>query len=222
MNQRPLFLAVTLVALLVISGAFWMMQEHQVAVNQPVVADSIVETPVQTEPETQVNTSDWKPQLEVAKTFEPVTGEDGWVWFPVPELGIGVKVKKDIAPELIYQVKEFQSSEDNSDGKYAQFTTKKLMGIGEKNGLGTYTDQCNIGTFVLYNGVNPADLKMSKKSGSYVDEKEGVAVIFRSPQSFCSNKNEADMNYEEYLILNWLKRVDGIQEPLTGSVRKIK
>ncbi|MFZ1627088.1 MAG: hypothetical protein WAT81_04765 [Candidatus Moraniibacteriota bacterium] len=49
MNQKPLFLAVTLAALLVIGGAFWMMQKRQVAVNQPVVADPVAEPYVQSE-----------------------------------------------------------------------------------------------------------------------------------------------------------------------------
>lgn len=112
-----------------------------------------------------------------ARIFEPVAGEGGWVWYPVPELGIEIKVNKDIAGELIYQVKEFQTSEER--GKYAQFTTKRLIGIGEKNGLGTYTEagyECNIGTFVL-SGINQEDLDMIKKSGSYVDDKIGRAHV---------------------------------------------
>lgn len=61
MNQKPLFLAVALAALLVIGGAFWVMQKRQMAMNQaPVVIDPVVETPVQTEPESSVDTSDWK------------------------------------------------------------------------------------------------------------------------------------------------------------------
>lgn len=43
MNQKPLFLAVALIALVVIGGAFWVMQKRQVAVNQPVMTDPVVE-----------------------------------------------------------------------------------------------------------------------------------------------------------------------------------
>lgn len=60
MNQKPLFLTVTLTALLVIGGVFWTMQKRQVAVNQPVVTDPVIETLVQIEPENPVDTSDWK------------------------------------------------------------------------------------------------------------------------------------------------------------------
>lgn len=59
MNQKPLLLAATLVALLTIGGAFWLMQKRQVAMNQPVV-DLVTETPVQTETENSIDTSDWK------------------------------------------------------------------------------------------------------------------------------------------------------------------
>lgn len=84
-NQRPLFLAVALTALLVIGGAFCFMEKRQVAVDQPAVADPVIETPTQTEEVekshsqnkekeilsiqdlidekydfTQINTSDWK------------------------------------------------------------------------------------------------------------------------------------------------------------------
>lgn len=36
------------------------MQKRQVSVNQPVVTDPVVVTPVQTEPENPIDTSDWK------------------------------------------------------------------------------------------------------------------------------------------------------------------
>lgn len=70
MNQKPLFLAVALTALLVIGGAFWMMQKRQVAVNQPAVTDPVVETPVQTEPENPIDTSDWKTYRNEEYGFE--------------------------------------------------------------------------------------------------------------------------------------------------------
>lgn len=59
MNQKPLFLAVALAALLVIGGAFCFISRRPVAVNQPAVIDPVVETPTQTEPENPVDTSDW-------------------------------------------------------------------------------------------------------------------------------------------------------------------
>lgn len=60
MNQKPLFLVVTLTALLVIGGAFWMMQKRKVAINQPVVTDPVVEIPYRTGTENPSDTSDWK------------------------------------------------------------------------------------------------------------------------------------------------------------------
>lgn len=62
MNQKPLFLAVAFLVLLVVGGAFWCVQKQQMAVNQPVVTGPIVGAPtlVQAEPETPIDTSDWK------------------------------------------------------------------------------------------------------------------------------------------------------------------
>ncbi len=60
MNQKPVFLTITLTALLATSGAFWLMQKRHAVTNQPVTIDPVVESPVQTEPQTPIDTSDWK------------------------------------------------------------------------------------------------------------------------------------------------------------------
>jgi hypothetical protein len=83
MNQKPLFLAIAALALITIGGAFWCMQKRQVAVNQPVV--TIVETPVQTEPETKKFVTDvdldvdhW--QMRENKVFFTVKFPKEWYW----------------------------------------------------------------------------------------------------------------------------------------------
>jgi hypothetical protein len=61
MNKRFFILIAILIALLLIAGALWCKQYRQpIAVNQPVVTDPVVETPVQVEPENPIDTSDWK------------------------------------------------------------------------------------------------------------------------------------------------------------------
>lgn len=60
MNQKPLFLAVALITLIVIGGAFCFMSRRPAAVTQPVATNPVVETPVQTEAENLVDTVDWK------------------------------------------------------------------------------------------------------------------------------------------------------------------
>lgn len=205
MNQKPLFLAVTLAALLVIGGAFCFMSQRPVAVNQPVVTDPVVETPVQTEPEVP-SVSDWKPQQQVAKTFSPVVGENGWVWFPVPELGIEIKVKKDIAEELVYQVKKWDPEKDILS---AEFTTKKLSEIerrlyGKSDKVGT-RNVCTIGTFTRYNMPEKDYMAMQEETygeGNVTPvSTDGYFVEYSSPQSPCgSDQGSQDGQYENSLM----------------------
>lgn len=84
MNQKPILLAIVFAALLVIGGVFWVMQKHPVAVNQLVATDPVAETPVQTESENPIDTSDWKTYRNEEYGFEfkysesfahPVPGE---------------------------------------------------------------------------------------------------------------------------------------------------
>ena len=70
MNQKTLFLAASLIALLAIGGAFWMMQKRQMALNQRVATDPVVETAVQTEAENPTDTSDWKTYRNEEYGFE--------------------------------------------------------------------------------------------------------------------------------------------------------
>lgn len=64
MNQKPLFLTVAALALLVIGGVFCFMSWRPVAVNQPVM------TPAQTDSENSVDTSDWKTYRNEEYGFE--------------------------------------------------------------------------------------------------------------------------------------------------------
>jgi hypothetical protein len=61
MNQKPLFLAAVLVALIVIAGAFWYLKPFPTVVNQPdVVTESPIPTLPRIEPENLIDTADWK------------------------------------------------------------------------------------------------------------------------------------------------------------------
>lgn len=70
MNQKPLFLAVALTALLVIGGVFWMMKKRPVATNQPVTTEPVVQTPVQTESEALNFVTDVDPDVRHWQTKE--------------------------------------------------------------------------------------------------------------------------------------------------------
>ena len=92
MNQKPLFLAVATLSLLVIGGVFWMMSKWQAAVNQPVVTDSVVETSVQRDQE-----QDFSSQHITA-----ISGSNQ-VWYEIPEMGIKLLLSKEVAEELVYK-----------------------------------------------------------------------------------------------------------------------
>ena len=80
------------------------------------------------------------------KEFAAVEGEDGLVWYPVPELGIEIKVNKDIAPELVYKAQSVEGDWWNS----AVFSTQKLTKIAEQDRFsqkGQEISDCNIGSF---------------------------------------------------------------------------
>lgn len=85
MNQKSLFLAVTLIALLAIGGVFHFMSYRPVAVSQqPVVADPVVEVPAQTEPGTSIDTSDWKMYRNEKYGFEYGLPNGGRIEFMGP------------------------------------------------------------------------------------------------------------------------------------------
>lgn len=189
-------------SILIVGGVFWFTKKEQTSNTIPVV-----------------------------KTFEAVQGEPDHVWFPVSELGIEVKVRKDIASELLYKVVNGQSEKDILS---AEFTTKKLVEIGEKNGIvaqnqsGRYN--CTLGVFTRYNMPEKEYIAMQEETygeGSVAPTSVGgYFVQYATPQSSCSfGQNglvQADADYEEYLNLNWLKRMDGIQVPVKELVRRIQ
>jgi hypothetical protein len=110
MNQKSLFLATTLIALLVIAGAFWYLQKRQTAMNQPpiIITEPVVEAPVQTEPE------------KYPQHIETIPGNTDEVWYNIPELGIRMKLNKEFAEDLVY-------IQDNPNG--VNFSTKKILSI---------------------------------------------------------------------------------------------
>lgn len=166
-----------------------------------------------------------------SQKLEAVQDEPDYVWFPVSELGIEIKVKKDIASELLYKVVNAQSEKDVLS---AEFTTKKLIEIGEKNGVvvqnqsGRYN--CTLGIFTRYNMPEKEYTAMQEEiygKGSVAPTSvDGYFVQYATPQASCAfgpnGLIQADADYEEYLNLNWLKRVNGLQVPLKESVRRIR
>jgi hypothetical protein len=84
MNQKPLFLAVTATALLVIGGVFCFLSLRPVVVSQPAVTDPVVETPVQAEPETPKFVTDVDPDVSHWQTketeFFTIKFPKEWYW----------------------------------------------------------------------------------------------------------------------------------------------
>lgn len=231
MNLKPLFLVATLIALFAIGGMFWVIQ------NRQMVADPIIETPVQAEPEVPTSVFDWKPQQQVTKTFKAIAGEDGWVWFPVPELGIEIKVRKEVASELAYQTKEI-SAPDRTPLISVQLTTTRLAEISRKlykkdfEADGSYV--CNVGFFGGYMSI-PNDFDdeeiygYEKGHGVKIDES---FIWYISPQTGCViDQTSQDAEYENALLAggNWwggskseYTETQNYADYLKKAIRKIK
>lgn len=170
---------------------------------------------------------------EQKKEFTAVEGEESMVWFPVPELGIEIKVNKYIAPELVYKAQSIEGDWWNS----VVFLTHRIVKMAKKNGFSPDSQEpfgCRIGTF--YSIVIGKDDKkvLDHYRGRIKDDNldnlpqvGGYYIDYDSPQFACSYSangyDAADQEYEDYINLNWLKRGEsGIQETLQQSVRRIK
>ena len=166
------------------------------------------------------------------KTYESVKGEEGYVWFPVPELGIEIKVKKDIASELMYQTKEVITP-DRAPFTSAQFTTKGLFDIARKLYQKEFEEDgnyvCGLGSFSTYQSM-PVDFdtneiyEYTKAHGVKVNE---GFVSYDSPQSTCSS-NSSDEKYWNY-VANWwgaptseYTETNNLLQNLQKAVRKIE
>ena len=120
MNQKSLFIAVSLIALLAIAGALWCIQKRQVTTNQPIAADSVV-NPIQ---------DPLKTPKSYPQHIEAIPGNMDEVWYNIPELGIRMKLNKEFAEDLIYAY----FSEKDDEGKEWDrigFSTKALAAITE-------------------------------------------------------------------------------------------
>lgn len=210
MKKTNLILFAVLALVIALGGFFWFRQGKEA--RSPVFEPSLQ----------QVST----------KAFEPVAGEEGWVWFPVPELGIEIKVKADIAPELVYKASKLSAEHDIVS---TRFTTKKLNDIATKNGLNVYDNDggytCAIGIFTRYN-VARKDLEKLSDYGYIqpsVADVDGYFVFYGSPQASCTygsddkKYNASDREYEQYVVSNWWEsNFENLKESLQQSVRKLK
>lgn len=169
------------------------------------------------------------------KSFQPVSGEDDKVWFPVPELGIEIKVNKDIAPELVYKASkaDWEPEYAKYDIMSAWFTTKGLIDIANKRfGKSIEEDgrfMCHIGIFTRYNVMQKEIEKLS--DFSYIQPSvaniDGYFVFFGSSQASCSGEKE-DLEYEQQVNSWWgrpsseYSETFGVKENLQESVKKIR
>ena len=89
MNQKTLFLTVSLIALLAISGIFWSMQKRQMASNKPVTIDPVAETPVQKQEQikqlSQARCDVVKNDSEAQKNWKVYSNESPKFSFRYPE-----------------------------------------------------------------------------------------------------------------------------------------
>ena len=204
-------------ASVILAGCFFWFQQKQ-EVKSPVIEPS---------QRNQVST----------KSFQPVSGEDDKVWFPVPELGIEIKVNKDIAPELVYKASkaDWEPEYAKYDIMSAWFTTEKLNDIAKKNGSGVYDNKgwysCFIGIFTRYNMSKQEYIALQTKlyGKEYLMpvEVDGYFIEEGSAQASCGSGKE-DMDYEQS-IAGWWGRSSseysetfGVKENLQESVKKIR
>ena len=122
MNQKPLFLTVALIALLVIAGAFWCIQNRPpMAVNQPVVTEPVVEAPVQVEPQAEPGVNpDTYPQH-----IEAIPENTDEVWYNIPELSIRMRLNKEFAEDLVY-IYRHERDDNGEEWDVADLSLKKL------------------------------------------------------------------------------------------------
>ncbi|MGB4833663.1 MAG: hypothetical protein WBP40_01375 [Candidatus Moraniibacteriota bacterium] len=131
MNQKPLFLATALIALLVIAGAFWYLQYRPTAMNQPIgITDPIVEPVTQTEPRNPIDTSDWKTYRNEEYGFEYGLPNGGRIEFmgpPEPSIqGISVfHIYSGIAGEGIIILSVYDRQRQSPDERASMIVFSK-------------------------------------------------------------------------------------------------
>jgi hypothetical protein len=179
MNHKPFFLATTLIALLVIAGAFWYLQKRQAAMNQPpiIITEPVVEAPVQTEPE------------KYPQHIEAIPGNTDEVWYNIPELGIRMKLNKEFAEDLVY------FSDGDSVYADAYFSTKLLMEIDPMNcsartaPLGFIYRQSGTVEDAAYHRELPWDYVNLEKLG-FIRRFPGFFVEYTGPQAACYDERK--------------------------------
>lgn len=189
MNQRSIFLTVTFVALLVIGGAFWMMQKRQ-AVSQPVVTVPVVETSAQAEPE------------KYPQHIEVIPDNTDEVWYNIPEYGVRMKLNSEFADDLIYRfVHEKNTKGEEWDTVY--LTTKSLLDVdaGCSDALGA------MGRSEGRDGSEKNQLGYyeSEYFGQVIFQLSQQFIYWQGPQSICW-----DQENEEEVRKTFPKQYDGL------------
>lgn len=171
--------------------------------------------------------------VEPKKEFASVEGEEGMVWYPVPELGIEIKVNKDIAPELVYKAQSVEGDWWNS----AVFSTQKLIKMAEKNGFSPDSQEpfgCRIGTFSSIVMGRDDQKILDHYQGRIKDDNlnnlpqvGGYYIDYNSPQFACSyganGYDASDQKYEDFINTNWWKKEGtDMKELLQKAVRRLQ
>lgn len=191
MNHKPLFLVTVLIALLVISGVFWRIQNRPpMAVNQPVVTDPVVETPVQVEPQVEPGVSpDTYPQH-----IEAIPGNTDEVWYNIPELGIRMKLNREFAEDLVYGF-EAAKGLSEKDGGRVYFSSKAVSNIAPScapnkgSMFGVFERLWGIGVDKQHLRGSLIGYHESDSSGQLIFQFPEDFILYTGPQDICWQPN---------------------------------
>ncbi len=123
MNHKPLFLAVTLAALLSVAGVFWYLKQHSGEVaSQPVSSRDVLADAATTTTETEDDSlAGYSPQH-----ITPIPGSSQ-VWYEIPEMGIKLLFSKEVAEEIFYNYQRVHDKINSDNLERVNFFSKKVM-----------------------------------------------------------------------------------------------
>lgn len=176
MKKTTIIAVVALLAVAILFGmGFWQWKSQQ---NQ------------------KVSRSDQAQSQEQQKQQSQQIPEDQLVWYEIPELGIKMKLKKDLAEDLIYNIE----SSNDSQGRlawYSNFTMKSLQMVdpvyctSENRAIGTIVKISNL---TIESQVGESSFLPDEKSG-LLKRLGDYSIAYIGPHAMCygiSKKNEGD------------------------------